>query len=68
MKHTGFFRHLVMREGKNTEQILINFCIATQHMDSAMTKQREALQQAFLHDELLQKHVTTRIVSVNNGL
>ncbi len=67
--HKGFFRHLVMREGVNTQQMLINLSVATDKLEtSEQQEQREALQKTLLNDEYLQKEITTFVITENNGL
>ncbi len=67
--HKGFFRHLVIREGVNTQQMLINLSVATDKLETiAQQDQWEALQKILLHDEYLQKEITTFVITENNGL
>lgn len=67
--HQGFFRHLVIREGINTEQLLLNLSVS----DNNLTGETESeLRESFLEkiktDPFLQSTVTTMIISYNNGL
>ncbi len=67
--HKGFFRHLVMREGVNTQQMLINLSVATDKLETiAQQEQWETLQKTLLNDEYLQKEITTFVITENNGL
>jgi len=67
--HFGFFRHLVIREGVNTDQILVNLVIADQYLhDANKTPIRNKLKQILLSDDFLQKSITTFVVTTNNGL
>lgn len=67
--HKGFFRHLVMREGVNTGQMLINLSVSTEKLDTLEQKeQREKLQKVLLRDEYLQDEITTFVITENNGL
>ncbi len=69
MKHTGFFRHLAMRHGLNTSQILVNIVVADKYFISdGQKKPRKDLQEKFKQDEFLQEHVTTFVITYNNGL
>jgi 23S rRNA (uracil1939-C5)-methyltransferase len=72
--HEGLFRHLVIRQGINTGQILINLVIkspdqveyAGQKFD--MTDKRNQLKKVLLEDQMLATQVTTRCVTSNDGL
>jgi len=68
--HSWFFRHLVIREGSNTWQILINFVIASKYLDENKKDISKwiKLQEVFMQDEYLKKNVTTFIITENNGL
>lgn len=67
--HKGFFRHLVMREGINTQQMLINLSVAEEKLENSEQKeQREKLQKTLLNDEYLREEITTFVITDNNGL
>ena len=69
--HEWFFRHLVMREGVNTHNILVNLVVADDVADSLSThereEQRKKLKEIFSTDALLRKQVTTFMITYNNG-
>ena len=66
--HQGFFRHLVIREGVNTEQLMVNLSIALSNLDDEQTKIWEILLENFKADSLLKEVVTTFIITYNEGL
>ncbi len=68
VKHHGVLRHLVIREWINTGQFLVNLSISDKGMDENMLWLRNIFQETIKHDEFIQKHVTTLIVSYNNWL
>lgn len=63
-------RHLVIREGVHTEQLLVNIVIATN--DFVAHPQHSEIWNELLitrkKDEYLQQNVTTLVVTENNGL
>ncbi|AHB40867.1 hypothetical protein P148_SR1C00001G0052 [candidate division SR1 bacterium RAAC1_SR1_1] len=67
--HKGFLRHLVIREGINTQQILVNLVVSDQFL---VAEDKKALWETLLHhlqtDEYLKQTVTTLVVTYNNGL
>lgn len=69
-QHTGFLRHLVLREGVHTEQLLVNLVIAPKHFETVPPHQqiREQIQQQFLADQFLQERVSSFCITINNGL
>lgn len=70
--HEGFFRHLVLRQGINTGNVLLNLVVADQAVNALSTaereEQRESLKKSFMMDALLRKHVTTFMITYNNGV
>lgn len=68
VKHIWVLRHLVIREWINTGQFLVNVSISNAHMDENMQWLRNIFQEKLKHDEFVQKHVTTLIISHNNWL
>jgi 23S rRNA (uracil1939-C5)-methyltransferase len=67
--HKGFFRHLVIREGVNTDQLLVNLVVSDQFLVDEDKKQSwNDLLLKFQQDEYLTKMVTTFVVTYNNGL
>lgn len=67
--HKWFFRHLVIREGINTEQVLINLVVSDQFLVSEESKELwEILISQIQNDEYIKKIVNTLVVTYNNGL
>lgn len=66
--HQWFFRHLVLREGTNTDQFIINLVVADNNIKSKNDKQRNWFLDMIKADEFLQKQVTSFVVTYNNGL
>lgn len=67
--HKGFLRHLVMREGVNTGQILINLVVSDEYLVSEEnTTLWEKLLAHLQKDKYLQEQITTLVVTYNNGL
>lgn len=67
--HKGFFRHLIIREGINTDQILVNLVVSDQFLsdEDKKTLWNELLDQ-LKTNEYIKKEVTTLVVTYNNGL
>lgn len=68
--HTGFFRHLVIREGHHTGHLLLNLAVADKYF-SIVASHRDTWSdflRLLTSDEFLQKHVTSLVVTYNNGL
>lgn len=68
MTHQGFFRHIVIRQGTNTDQFLVNLAVADNNLKTKNDKQRNRLLDTLKTDEFLQKNVTTFVITYNNGL
>lgn len=66
--HTGVLRHLVIREGVNTEQFLINLVVSDANFTDAWQTIWEAIQEKIKSDSYLKKTVTTFVVTYNNGI
>jgi hypothetical protein len=68
--HQGFFRHLVLREGVNTHQMMINLSISNENLsdEKGETQLREQFLEKIKADSFLQDQVSTMIISYNNGL
>lgn len=67
--HKWFFRHLVIREGINTDQILLNLVVSDQLLVSEDKKILwEKLISQIQNDEYIKKIVTTLVVTYNNWL
>lgn len=66
--HEGFFRHLVIREGIHTDQILVNLAVAEQNQGEIYLPQRSEFKKNLLNNEELKKEITTFVITYNNGL
>jgi 23S rRNA (uracil1939-C5)-methyltransferase len=68
MTHQGFFRHLVIREGTNTDQFLVNLAVADNNLKTKNDKQRNRFLDTLKADDVLKKKVTTFVITYNNGV
>ncbi|MEI6673143.1 MAG: hypothetical protein WCL02_07690 [bacterium] len=68
MTHQGFFRHIVIREGTNTQQFLINLAVADHNLTESTIPLWETFLEKLNTDSLLKKKVNTFFVTYNNGL
>ncbi len=68
MTHQGFFRHIVIRQGTNTDQFLVNLAVADNNLKTKNDKQRNRLLDILKTDEFLQNNVNTFVITYNNGL
>ena len=68
--HSGFLRHLVVREWTNTWEILVNLNVAPQYFKTNIDKKInfENLKNKIINDEFLQKNITTFLITENNWL
>jgi len=67
--HRWFFRHLVIREWQNTNQLLINLNVFPLLDDDTEWKQkRENLKNQLRTDDFVQKNISTFVVTYNSGL
>lgn len=68
--HQGFFRHLVIREGINTGQLLVNLSVADNNLleREQETQLWEHLLEKMKTDLFLKERVSTMVISYNNGL
>ncbi len=67
--HKGFFRHLVIREGINTDQMLVNLVVSDQFLVAEDKKEFwETLLNQITNDEYIKQIVTTFVVTYNNWL
>ncbi len=65
----GFFRHLVMREGVNTGQMLINLVVSDKYLVSETAKgQWDMLLESIKSDSLIKDEITTWVITYNNGM
>ncbi len=68
MTHKWFFRHLVIREATNTDQFLVNLSVADNCLQDGMQTQRDSLLATLCADTFLKEHITSFVVTSNNGL
>ena len=68
MTHQGFFRHLVIREGTNTDQFLVNLAVANDNLKDKNTSKRDTFLETLKHDVFLKEKVTTLVITYNNGV
>lgn len=66
--HQGFFRHLVMRQGFHSDQILINLSVADNNLDEESTPLWEQLLAKLSNNQQLKEKITCFVISYNNGL
>ena len=67
--HRWFFRHLVIREWQNTNQLLINLNVFPLLDDDTDWKQkRENLKNQLKSDDFVQKNISTFVVTYNSWL
>lgn len=68
MTHQGFFRHIVIREGTNTQQFLVNLAVADNNLQGQDTAIWELFLETLKADPFLKAHVTTLVITYNNGV
>lgn len=68
MTHQGFFRHLVIREGTNTGQFLLNLAVSNNNLKEADTKKWDDFLENIKIDPLLKEKITSFVITYNNGL
>ncbi|MFZ2150816.1 MAG: 23S rRNA (uracil(1939)-C(5))-methyltransferase RlmD [Candidatus Absconditicoccaceae bacterium] len=66
--HQGFFRHLVIREGVNTNQILVNLSVFEDSLKKTYNDKRNEFLETLQKDEFLKNNITTFVITYNNGL
>jgi 23S rRNA (uracil1939-C5)-methyltransferase len=68
--HTGFFRHLVIRQGSNTGQVLVNLVIASKYLEKNKWEinKWQKLQDQLMQDSYLKENINTFIITENNWL
>jgi 23S rRNA (uracil1939-C5)-methyltransferase len=65
--HQGIFRHLVMRQWHNTDQILINLVVSDEQVNTSELSDLWAnFKKTLLSDERLRKECTTFLLTYNN--
>jgi hypothetical protein len=68
MTHQGFFRHLVIREGTNTNQYLVNLSVSNNNLKDQNTNKWDELLETLKNDAFLKEKVTTLVITYNNGV
>lgn len=68
MTHQWFFRHIVIREGTNTQQFLVNLSVSDNNLKENTTAQWNSFLELLKADPLLQEKVNTLVITYNNGL
>ena len=66
--HQGFFRHLVIRQGFHTHQFLVNLSVSADNLQDTTTQLREKLLTQLKSDSFLQEHITSFVITYNDGL
>lgn len=66
--HQWFFRHLVIREGVNTGQLMVNLSVSLTNLDDEQTKLWEELLEQFKVNPTLKQQITTFIITYNDWL
>ena len=70
MKHTWFFRHLVIRQGFNTNEVLVNLSVATKYFDKNKKDFTlwQKLQKKLKDDNFIKENVKSFVITENNWL
>jgi tRNA/tmRNA/rRNA uracil-C5-methylase (TrmA/RlmC/RlmD family) len=66
--HQWFFRHLVIRQGINTGQFLVNLSVSDDNLKKNLITKRNSFLEKLKKDEYLKKNVTTFVITYNNWL
>lgn len=66
--HQGFFRHLVIREGVHTHQLMVNLSVSLDNLNAQTSELRNTLLQEFKSDPFLKEKLTTFVITNNAGL
>jgi len=67
--HRWFFRHLVIREWQNTNQLLINLNVfPLLDEDTEWKQKRENFKNKLKSDDFIQKNISTFVITYNSGL
>lgn len=69
-KHTWFFRHLIIREWVNTNQILVNLSIASKYFleNPQKLEEWEKLQEKLKNDKFILENIKSFVITENNWL
>lgn len=68
MTHQGFFRHLVLRQGTNTGQFLVNLSVSNNNLKETSAKKRDDFLDLIKKDPLLNEKINSFVITYNNGL
>lgn len=68
MTHQWFFRHLVIRQGFGTQQFLVNLAVSDNNLKEKYTPLWDTFLETLKQDSFLADHVTTLVITYNNGL
>ncbi len=68
MTHQGFFRHIVIRQGTQTDQFLVNLAVADNQLKEKNAPKRNDFLELLKQDAFLKEKVTTFVITYNNGL
>lgn len=67
--HEWFLRHLVVREGTNTGNFLVNLSVSGSQIEALwIADQRNAFQKELQANEYLTKTITSFVITMNDGL
>jgi len=66
--HEWFFRHLVIREGKNTNQILINLVVCGKYIDTKDKEEKFELLKKTIQQDDIKSQINSFVISYNSGL
>ncbi len=67
--HQWFFRHFVIREWKNTNQILVNLAVNDKYLiDLWLHDKREKLKKNMIEDDFIKKTIDTFFITYNSWL
>lgn len=68
MTHQGFFRHVVIREGTNTQQFLVNLSVSENNLKEDGFSKWNTLMETLKNDTFLREKVNSFVITYNNGL
>lgn len=68
MNHQGFFRHIVIRQGTNTDQFLVNLAVANNNLKDKQIQQWDNFLELLKKNPFLNQKVTSLVITYNNGL
>lgn len=68
MTHQGFFRHIVIRQGTNTDQFLVNLAVADNNLKDIQIQQWDEFLELLKKDSFLNTKITSLVITYNNWL